>query len=50
MSNDGTIKFLFKLPDGKSVKGFDIDNQRITACVSSQADVVFLVNSKVTGK
>ena len=21
-SNDGTIKFLFKLPDGKNVKGF----------------------------
>ena len=50
-SNDGTIKFLFTLPDGKKCEGVLIpENQRITACVSSQVGCSFSCKFCATGK
>ena len=50
-SNDGTIKFLFRLPDGKKCEGVLIpENQRITACVSSQVGCSFSCKFCATGK
>ena len=50
-SNDGTIKFLFKLPDGKKCEGVLIpEKQRITACVSSQVGCSFSCKFCATGK
>ena len=41
-SNDGTIKFLFKLSDGNKCEGVLIpEKNRITACISSQVGCSF---------
>ncbi len=50
-SNDGTIKFLFKLSDGNKCEGVLIpEKNRITACVSSQVGCSFACKFCATGK
>ena len=51
ISNDGTIKFLFKLYDGNVCEGVLIpEKNRITACVSSQVGCSFSCKFCATGQ
>ena len=50
-SDDGTIKFLFKLSDGNKCEGVLIpEKNRITACISSQVGCSFSCKFCATGK
>lgn len=51
LSQDGTIKFIFQLHDGKKVEGVLIPTQkRITACISSQVGCSLDCSFCATGK
>lgn len=49
-SNDGTVKYLFRLSDGATIETVDIpDGRRRTLCVSSQAGCALACRFCVTG-
>ena len=51
LSNDGTVRFLLTLDDGKSVEGVYIpEGERVTFCLSSQVGCALACSFCMTGK
>jgi 23S rRNA (adenine2503-C2)-methyltransferase len=50
LANDGTCKYLFRLPDGTTIEAVDIpERHRRTLCISSQAGCALACSFCVTG-